>query len=621
MNAGRRMAVSKKAPKGSLKRLIQYVFQFHMKKIILVLVCMVLATVTNIGATYTIQYVISDARKMVIEGSTDFSNIIKYITLMVGLYLASIFLTYTYLRIMLVVGQDTLYKLRKDLFTKMMKLPLKYFDSHQHGDLMSRFTNDVDATRQMISQSLPQLIISALTIVGYITAMFLTSWILSLVALSVMALIFFIMGKIASKSRKFFINQQKSLGKVNGFIEEMIEGQKVVKVFRHEDKAIDDFEVINEELYQNAKNASIRTGMMIPITINLGYFNYALIATLGAFLITQNMLAISALIGFLLFARNLTGPSNQISQQANFVNMALSGANRIFDILNELDEVDEGKVVLTNAEYVKNKLVATDNKTNIWAWMYPDGTLVKLQGDVVFNHVDFGYVDDKLVLKDVSLFAKPGQKIAFVGATGAGKTTITNLINRFYDVQKGSITYDGIDVKDIEKNSLRRSLGIVLQDTNLFTDSVLENIRYGRLDATDEEVFKAARLANADDFIKKLPEGYNTVLTDNGANLSQGQRQLLSIARAAVANPPVLILDEATSSIDTHTEKLVQEGMDSIMEGRTVFVIAHRLSTIKNSKAIIVLEHGEIIERGNHNDLLDQKGKYYQLYTGAFELE
>ena len=614
--------VSKKAPKGSLKRLLKYVYDIHGKKLFVVLVLMVLATLTNIAATYTIQNVIAEAALMVENNSTDFSAVIRLVSLMVGLYLTSIALTYTYLRLMINIGQDTMVNLRNSLFNKVMKLPLKYFDTNKHGDVMSRFTNDVDATRQMISQSLPQLIISSLTIVGYITAMIITSWILAIVTISVTIILFFAMSRISMNSRKYFINQQKSLGAVNGFIEEMIEGQKVVKVFRYEKRALKHFTDINEDLYQNARSASIRTGMLIPITVNVGYLSFAIVATLGAYLISQNLLTIAALVGFLLFTRNLTGPSNQISQQVNYINVALSGASRVFDVLNEKEEVDDGKVVLTNAEYQNGKLVSTNKETNLWAWKTSDSDeLVKLSGDVRFDHVIFGYNDDKVILKDISLYAKPGQKIAFVGATGAGKTTITNLINRFYDIQDGAITYDGINVKDIKKDSLRKSLGIVLQDTNLFTDTVMENIRYGKLDATDEEVIAAAKLANADDFIQKLHDGYNTVLSDNGTNLSQGQRQLLSIARAAVANPPVLILDEATSSIDTHTEKLVQDGMDMIMKGRTVFVIAHRLSTIKNAEAIIVLENGEIIERGNHATLLESRGKYYQLYTGAFELE
>ncbi len=610
------------APSGTFRRLLGYVISIHKVTLIFVVIFMVLATLTNIGATYTIQHVIDTAVKMVETGSKDFAPIVGLIALMAGLYIVSIVLTLIYLQMMVKVSQDSLVKLRTELFHKMMGLPLSYFDSHKHGDLMSRFTNDIDATRQMISVSLPNLIVSALTIVGYLSAMIVTSHILAGVTVVVTLILFFIVRNVSRSSKKFFYEQQQSLGQLNGYIEEMIEGQKVVKVFRYEKEAVHHFDILNENLYQNARKATVRTSILIPITVNLSYLAFAIAAALGAYLVSQGDLRTPALVAFLLFTRNFTSPLNQLSQQFNFINVALSGAARVFDVFDQDPEVDNGTVSLVHALYQDDKLCETDDQTtSLWAWKKADGSLVKLSGDVRFKNVVFGYVPNKPILKSITLYAKPGQKIAFVGATGAGKTTITSLINRFYDIQSGVITYDGIDIKDIKKESLRRSLGVVLQDTTLFTGTVLENIRYGNLNVSDESVIQAAKLANAHDFISKLPDGYQTVLTDNGANLSQGQRQLLSIARAAVANPPVLILDEATSSIDTYTERLVQEGMDKLMNDRTVFVIAHRLSTIKNAKAIIVLEQGEIIERGNHQALIDNKGKYYQLYTGAFELE
>ncbi|CCV64596.1 ABC-type transport system, permease and ATP-binding components [Alteracholeplasma palmae J233] len=616
-----RLQNSKKAPKGTFKRLLKQIISLHKYRLLFVVVCMILSTLANIGATYTIQYVI-DAASRINKQSADFTEVINLIITMVALYLTSIALAIVYLRMMIDIAQDTLTDLRDKLFKKMMGLPLRYFDTNSHGDLMSRFTNDVDATRQMISQSLPQIIVSTLTIIGYLTAMVITSWILSLVTLILTSVIFFVVKRINSNSRKYYRNQQTAIGKVNGYVEEMIEGQKVVKVFNHEKKAAADFSKLNDELYENAKNASMKSGILIPITLNLGYLTFALVSAFGAYLYTKDLLAVPALVGFLLFVRQFTGPINQLSQQMNFVNMALSGAARIFDVLDEENEVNEGKVILVQATYDNNQLVETTEATNTWAFKdLKENKLIKLSGDVRFKDVDFSYNPNKKILKKVSLYAKPGQKIAFVGATGAGKTTITNLINRFYDIDNGEITFDGINVKNIEKSSLRKSLGIVLQDTDLFTGTIFDNIRYGKLDATNDEIIQAAKLANADEFITKLPLGYETVITDNGQNLSSGQRQLLSIARVAVANPPVLILDEATSSIDTHTEKLIQNGMDELMKGRTVFVIAHRLSTIKNSNAIIVLDSGEIIERGNHDELIEQKGKYYQLYTGAFELE
>ena len=610
-----------KAKKGTLTRLLSIVFRENKLKLILVILFMIIATFSNVGAMSTIQNVLDKALEMLETGSTDFTAITTLILIMVGLYSANIIFGYCHLRIMTSVGQDSLLYIRENLFTHMMGLPLKYFDTNKHGDIMSRYTNDVDATRQMISQSLPQLTTSILLMIGYLTAMFLTSWILSIFTLIFSALLILITRIISKRTRKYFIAQQKNVGALNGYIEEMIEGQKVIKVFKHENQAIADFSKLNRQVTDAARISSARSGMLIPITVNMGYLSFAIAAVLGGLLVFNNMLTVPALVAYLLFTRQFTGPVNQMGQQLNSVQMALAGASRIFDVMDLEKEIDLGHVTLVNTTYDENnQLIETQEKTNQWAWKNND-QLTPLTGDVTFEHVNFGYDDSRLILKDISLFAKPGQKIAFVGSTGAGKTTITNLINRFYEIESGTITFDGIDIKDIKKDSLRKSLGIVLQDTHLFQTSVRENIRYGKLDATDNEVIEAAKLANAHEFILKLPRGYDTIITDDGANLSQGQRQLLSIARAAISNPPVLILDEATSSIDTYTERLIQEGMDKLMEGRTVFVIAHRLSTIKNSKAIIILEEGKIIERGNHEYLIDLKGVYYRLFTGDFELE
>lgn len=613
--------IKTKPKKGTFIRLMKYVFKLHKFKLLLVILLMILSTVTNVGATYFIQKVVKVAVEMVNTKSTDFTQIISIITLMIILYLTSIVFTYLYLRIMVTVGQDTLFKIRNDLFKHMMTLPLKFYDTNSHGDLMSRFTNDVDATRQMISQSLPNLITTSLMIVGYLAIMIITSPLLSILSLVMTVVLITTNRKISKSSHKYFFNQQKSLGEVNGFIEEMIEGQKVVKVFRQEDKVISRFEKINEELYQNGTKSAKRMGMVIPITINMGYLTYAITALVGSYLISKEYMTIDQLVGYMLYTRNFISPINQFSQQLNFVNLALAGASRIFDIFDQVSEVNEGKIKLVNVKKENNKLIEVNENTNMWAWKKEDNTLVELLGDVRFENVTFSYNENKEILHNISLYAKPGQKIAFVGATGAGKTTITNLINRFYEIQKGVITYDGINIKDINKDDLRKSLGMVLQDTSLFEKTIMENIRYGKLDASDEEVIEACKVANAHDFIMKLPDGYNTLITDNGTNLSQGQRQLLSIARAVLSNPPVLILDEATSSIDTYTEKLIQNAMDELMKNRTVFVIAHRLSTIRNSKAIMVLENGNIIERGNHADLIGLRGRYYQLYTGLFELE
>lgn len=601
-------------------RLMKLVFVRNKLPLILVLIFMVVSTIANVSGLNTLQNVMDEALRMYEVGSTDFSGIIKLLGMMVLFYLINISFTFAHLRLMVHVSQNSLVHLRTSLFDHMMDLPLKYFDSNKHGDIMSRFTNDVDATRQMVSQSLPQLTVSFMLMAGYFIAMLAISWVLGLFTLVFAIILIGITRIISKRTRKYFNAQQKNTGLLNGYIEEMIEGQKVVKVFRHEQEAIEGFGMLNEKVKDSARISMTRSGMLIPISINLGFLGFALTAIFGGMLVLNGYLSVSGLVLYLIFTRQFMGPVNQMSQQLNFVQMALAGASRVFEVMDLEKEIDDGYVTLTYAKYEHKELVESDEPTDIWAWNNK-GKLTRLKGDVRLDHVDFGYSSDKLVLKDISVFAKPGQKIAFVGSTGAGKTTITNLINRFYEINNGTITFDGIDIKDIKKSSLRRSLGIVLQDTHLFQTTVRENIRYGKLDATDEDVVVAAKLANAHEFILKLPNGYDTIITDDGANLSQGQRQLLSIARAAISNPPVLILDEATSSIDTYTEKLIQDGMDRLMTGRTVFVIAHRLSTIKNSKAIILLEGGNIIERGSHNELIDLKGTYYELFTGSFELE
>ncbi|WIF88910.2 ABC transporter ATP-binding protein [Acholeplasma laidlawii] len=601
-------------------RLMKLVFVRNKLPLILVLIFMVVSTIANVSGLNTLQNVMDEALRMYEVGSTDFSGIIKLLGMMVLFYVINISFTFAHLRLMVHVSQNSLVHLRTSLFDHMMDLPLKYFDSNKHGDIMSRFTNDVDATRQMVSQSLPQLTVSFMLMTGYFIAMLAISWVLGLFTLVFAIILIGITRIISKRTRKYFNAQQKNTGLLNGYIEEMIEGQKVVKVFRHEQEAIEGFGILNEKVKDSARISMTRSGMLIPISINLGFLGFALTAIFGGMLVLNGYLSVSGLVLYLIFTRQFMGPVNQMSQQLNFVQMALAGASRVFEVMDLEKEIDDGYVTLTYAKYEHKELVESDEPTDIWAWNNK-GKLTRLKGDVRLDHVDFGYSSDKLVLKDISVFAKPGQKIAFVGSTGAGKTTITNLINRFYEINNGTITFDGIDIKDIKKSSLRRSLGIVLQDTHLFQTTVRENIRYGKLDATDEDVVVAAKLANAHEFILKLPNGYDTIITDDGANLSQGQRQLLSIARAAISNPPVLILDEATSSIDTYTEKLIQDGMDRLMTGRTVLVIAHRLSTIKNSKAIILLEGGNIIERGSHNELIDLKGTYYELFTGSFELE
>lgn len=601
---------------GNLKRVVKETFSSYKLGCICVLVLIIISSVANVYGSVFLKSLIDDyITPLLSQNVPDYSPLLGAILQLAIIYGIGILATYGYNRIMVTVSLGTLKHIRDELFIHMETLPIGYFDTHSHGDIMSVYTNDTDTLRQLISQSIPQLIVSLITIISVTVSMLILNVPLTIFTLLMGALMVFMSKKLTAKSGKYFIAQQKQLGVENGFIEEMMEGSKVIKVFTHEEQSIKDFDKVNDALFEASANANIYANVLMPIVMNIGYISYVLVAVIGSLLAINGLggLTLGAIAAFLQLNRSFTSPIGQISMQLNSVIMADAGAKRVYEILDAESEVDDGVVTLEQVDH------------DHWSWRHPhnDGSsdLVPLKGDVRFNNVDFSYNSKKQILFDVSLFAKPGQKIAFVGATGAGKTTITNLINRFYDIQNGSITYDGIDVKLIKKSDLRKSLGIVLQDTNLFTGTIMENIRYGRLDATDEECIAASKLANAHEFVKHLEHGYDTMIHSGGESLSQGQRQLLSIARAAVANPPVLILDEATSSIDTHTERIVQEGMDKLMEGRTVFVIAHRLSTIQNSDAIMVLENGHIIERGNHDDLIQQKGKYYQLYTGAFELD
>ena len=644
---GRGMPVPKGAiKKGTFPRLMKMMFKYYKKRLILVIVCILISAIGGLFSSIYMQTLVDNIITPAMEsaGFTAELNakLVGLIVTMAIVYGLVILSSFVYTRVMAGVTQGMLYHLREEMFAKMQTLPIKYFDTHAHGDIMSSYTNDTDATRQLIGQSLPTLFSSTLTLVTSIAVMLTYSFWLSIVVFFCTFAMTLVVKKIGGNSAKFMVSQQTSLAKEEGFVEEMMKGQKVVKVFTHERQAEADFDKLNEQLFQDSERAHIFGNILGPILGNIGNFTYVLLAIVGGLLFALNapnvgfrslfnggteLLGIGVIIAFLGLSRNFTQIVNQMSQQISMIAMGLAGASRIFTLMDEEPEQDEGYVTLVNVkkdEY--GNLTETTERTGIWAWKHyhkadDTTTYTELQGDLVMEQVDFSYVPEKQVLTDVSLYAKPGQKIAFVGATGAGKTTITNLINRFYDIEDGKIRYDGIKINNIKKDDLRRSLGIVLQDTNLFTGTVMENIRYGRLEATDEECIEAAKLANAHDFITRLPEGYDTMLKNNGANLSQGQRQLLSIARAAVADAPAMILDEATSSIDTRTEALVSDGMDKLMKGRTVFVIAHRLSTVRNSDAIMVLDHGKIIERGTHEQLIEQKGTYYQLYTGAFELE
>ncbi len=628
MRPGRGVRIPGQKPDAkTIKRVLGYLAQYKFR-LAIVLVCIIFSALAGVYGSKFLQTLVDDFIKpLMIDPNPNLSGLAKEIIVVAIVYVLGALSAFIYNRVMVVVSQSVLKNIRDTMFEKMQALPIKYFDTHVFGDTMSRYTNDTDTLRMMISQSIPQITSSVFTVVAVFFAMLFTNIWLTLFVVATALLMTLLVKTIGGKSGSYFVKQQQSVGKLNGYIEEMINGQKVVQVFCREEKTKEEFNALNNELCENAKNANIFANILGPTMNNLGQLQYILIAILGGLIIFfTDSLTAGGLIAFLQLSKSFTNPINQISQQFNSIVMALAGAKRIFELMDETPEADEGYVTLVNAKRDEaGNICETDERTGMWAWKHPhgDGTLTytELKGDVRLFEVDFGYVPEKTVLHDVTLYAEPGQKVAFVGATGAGKTTITNLINRFYDIADGKVRYDGININKIKKSDLRRSLGMVLQDTNLFTGTVMENIRYGRLDATDEECIAAAKLANADSFISLLPDGYDTMLEGDGSGLSQGQRQLLAIARAAVADPPVMILDEATSSIDTRTEAIVQKGMDGLMKGRTVFVIAHRLSTVRNSDVIMVLSNGRIIERGNHDKLIEEKGQYYRLYTGAFELE
>ena len=618
----------KKLDKGTAKRLFRYVLKRYKIHLIFVVILIVISSVTSVASSLFLQRLVDDYITPMLQTENPMFTELAYALLtMVAIYAIGILATYLYNRIMIVVGQGTLKDIRGEMFEKMQSLPIRYFDTHQNGDIMSHYTNDIDTLREFISRGIPQILSLSITITMTFIAMLTTSIYLTGIVVIITVLIINAIIHITGNSGKFFIKQQQSLGKVNGYIEEMISGQKVIKVFNHEKEAKENFEKLNNELFEDAKSANSYANILMPTLANLGNLLYVLVAFVGAILFFNNIggITLGVIVAFVNLSKSFTMPIAQLSQQINSIIMAVAGAKRIFELIDEKPEYDEGYVKLVNAEIEGDTIKEVDHYTGKWAWRHQhhDGRLeyIELKGYIELIDVDFGYDEGKLILHNISLYAKPGQKIAFVGATGAGKTTITNLINRFYDIEDGKIRFDGININKINKKDLRRSLGMVLQDVNLFTGTIRDNIKYGKEDATEEEIINAAKLANAHNFIMNLPQGYDTVVDGSGSNLSQGQKQLLSIARAAINNPPVMILDEATSSIDTRTEKIVQDGMDKLMEGRTVFVIAHRLSTVRNSKAIIVLDNGQIIERGEHDELIAQKGMYYRLYTGAFELE
>lgn len=610
-----------KFDKNTFKRLLKYMGKYKFRYLI-VFICIIISSIVQVIGQLFLKTLIDDYITPLIGVENPiFTPLLKFIGFMALIYLVGVISTLLYNRIMIKVAQGVLKNIRDDMFNHMQTLPISYFDQNTHGDIMSRYTNDTDTLEQMISQSLPNMFGSIISMITVFVSMLILNVPLTFIVILGVVMMVFVTKNIVKKSGSYFISQQSSLGKLNGFIEEMIDGQKVIKVFTHEEESKEDFVKLNNDLFLNSSNANAYGNMIGPVTNNIGHLIYVVIALLGGLIaINSKVFTIGAIASFLSLTNSFTRPIMMITNQFNSVVRALAGAGRIFELMDEKSEENDGKVRLVNVKIKDNKLTVSKKYTGHWAWQ-KDNELILLQGDVRMNNVSFGYEEGKEVIHDVSLYAKPGQKIAFVGKTGAGKTTISNLINRFYDIKEGTITYDGIDIKEINKNDLRKSLGMVLQDTNLFTGTIMENIRYGNIHASDEDCINAAKLANADSFIKLLPDGYNTVISGNGSNLSQGQRQLLSIARCAVANPPAMILDEATSSIDTRTEKIVQDGMDKLMKGRTVFVIAHRLSTIQNSKAIMVMDNGKIIERGDHDALIEQKGKYYELYTGAVELD